>query len=193
MNNNEKTKNLTGMAIFSAIVIVLQFLSNYIQLGTVSITLSLIPIVIGSILFGPLAGAFLGFINGIVVLLSPSTIAVFFSLHPIATILICLSKTTIAGLISGLIYKYLKLNEKSKVILCSISVPVINTSIFAILCLIFFKDLLYSGITDKMTNIYSVLLLGFIGINFLLELSINFLLSNVAYTLIKYKNRKHIH
>ena len=79
--NNNKIKKLTGTSIFMALVIVLQLISNYITLGPVSITLALVPIALGAIIYGPLTGLFLGLIHGAIVIVSPSTLAAFMPLY----------------------------------------------------------------------------------------------------------------
>ena len=61
---NDSVKKMTGTAILLAIEIVFQVIGNYITFpGGVSINLSLIPVALGAILFGPLSGAFLGLMN----------------------------------------------------------------------------------------------------------------------------------
>ena len=65
---NEKTKTLVGTGILTAIVIVLQALAIGIKFGPFSITLVLIPIVVGAALYGYKAGAWLGLGCGVVVL-----------------------------------------------------------------------------------------------------------------------------
>ena len=47
MNNSKKIKRMVGIASLAAIVAVLQLLSTVIKLGPFSITLALIPLVIG--------------------------------------------------------------------------------------------------------------------------------------------------
>ena len=47
------TRTITGVAIFTAIVIVLQLLGSFIRFGPFSISLVLIPIVVGAALYGP--------------------------------------------------------------------------------------------------------------------------------------------
>ena len=69
-NRNDKIRLITFGGILTALVILLQYFSNYIYFGPFSITLALIPILIGAILFGPFMGAWLGFVFGLVVLLS---------------------------------------------------------------------------------------------------------------------------
>ena len=60
---NDQVRKITGVAILLAIEIVLQAIGNYITPSAVSINLSLIPVALGAILFGPLSGAFLGLMN----------------------------------------------------------------------------------------------------------------------------------
>ena len=62
MKNSIMIKRLVGISILTALVVVLQLLGNYITIGTVNITLALIPIAVGAILYGPVAGLFLGFL-----------------------------------------------------------------------------------------------------------------------------------
>ena len=55
-NKRFNTRTLTGMALLTAIVVILQFLGAFIRFGTFSISLVLIPIVVGAALYGALAG-----------------------------------------------------------------------------------------------------------------------------------------
>ena len=68
--NKMSTKNLVLGAILTALVILLQFMGSFIKLGPFSISLVLIPIVIGAATCGTGVGAWLGFVFGIVVLIS---------------------------------------------------------------------------------------------------------------------------
>ena len=51
---------LTGLALVTAIVAVLQVVASFIKFGPFTITLALAPILIGAALYGPKAGAYLG-------------------------------------------------------------------------------------------------------------------------------------
>ena len=64
------TKTLVGLGLLTAIVVVLQLVGSFIKFGTFSISLVLMPIVVGAALYGVGAGAWLGFVFGVVVLLS---------------------------------------------------------------------------------------------------------------------------
>lgn len=67
---SKNVKRLTGMALFTALIIGLQLLGSFIKFGAFSISLVLIPIVVGTALYGWIAGAWLGFVFGMVVLMS---------------------------------------------------------------------------------------------------------------------------
>ncbi|MBQ8337574.1 MAG: energy-coupled thiamine transporter ThiT, partial [Oscillospiraceae bacterium] len=104
------TKQVVGLGLITAIVVVLQFLGSFTKLGPFSVSLVLIPIVVGAALYGAKAGAWLGFAFGIVVLISGDA-AAFLAVDQLGTIATVLVKGTAAGLCAGLIYKLLeKLN-----------------------------------------------------------------------------------
>lgn len=180
------TKNIAAVGVLTAIELTLQILGNFITFGPVSINLSLIPIAIGAIIYGPLAGAFLGAVNGVAVIFAPSTLAIFMPINAGATIAICLLKSTIAGFVSGLVFLPFKnKNETVGAILASISLPIINTGLFAIGSLIFFRPFLDAVASNGFPNIFMALLLGVIGWNFIFELSANAVVSPTISRIVK--------
>lgn len=181
---NDKIRKITGIAVFICLVVVLQLFSNYVTFGPVSITLALIPIVVGSIIYGPLAGFILGAVCGVIIFFGPGTIALFWPYGIIKTFILCILKTGLAGLGSGYIYKLLNnKNNKLAVVLSSISVPIINTGIFALGALFLYKDLLLS-LAPAGQNILVFLIVGFIGFNFIIEFVVNSSLSPVVLRLV---------
>ena len=115
---NSKVKKIVGIGLFTAIVLVLQFLGGSIRFGMFSISLVLVPIVVGAAVYGWQAGAWLGFTFGVAVLLSGDA-AAFLAVDVAGTILTVLVKGTAAGLLSGLTYmlvqKLLSKYSKSRV------------------------------------------------------------------------------
>ena len=107
MKNPFTVRNMPFIAILLAIEIVLQFIGNMVAFGPVSINLSLVPIALGAMLFGPWVGLFLGIINALFVLMAPST-ALFYNVSVVGTILICLIKSSLAGFLGGLFYLLIK-------------------------------------------------------------------------------------
>ena len=166
---------MVGIASLAAITVVLQVIANYITFGPVSITLALIPLVIGAILYGPWAGAFLGALMGAIILTAPST-GSFLAINPFLTILICLVKTGVAGMVSGFIFKALyKKNLTLAVILAAVAAPIVNTGLFAIGCMAFFWKTLQEWAGGS--NTVGFLFLTLIGINFIIEFAVNSILS----------------
>ena len=171
------TKTIVLAGLLTALTILLQFLSTIIPTG-VNLNLALVPITLGAVLLGPYVGAFLGIVCGAVILLSPNTVTVFMAISPVGTILACLLKTTIAGLLAGFVAKAFKeKNDLLSVVLASIIVPLVNTLIFAIIAYFFFLEGL--GLSD-FWSIFTVL----IGLNFLFEIVTNVIISPTTYKVI---------
>ena len=177
------TRKLTGLALLTAIVVVLQLLGSFIRFGTFSISLVLVPIVVGAALYGPWAGCWLGFIFGLVVVLQPDT-AFFMNYNPLATVIVCLLKGALAGLCAGLVYRLLeKKNRYVAVIAAAIVCPVVNSGLFFVGSLLFFIPLIEESLSGPGLGVRFVLL-GMIGGNFLFEILFNLVLSPVILRLI---------
>lgn len=175
------TKKIVGTGILTALLVVLQGISMIIPTG-VNLNLSLVPITIGAILYGPLAGAFLGFACGAIILVSPNTVTFFMSISPIGTVIACLLKTALAGLVAGFLYKWIsRKNDMAGVIVASIVVPLINTFIFVACTSIFFMDGLRDSGVTSFGQIFTVL----IGFNFIFEIITNTVVSPVVYRILR--------
>lgn len=157
--NKKPTKTIAITGMFIALEIALLLLTELIP-TQVNINLSLIPIAIGAIFYGPFVGMTLGFASGVMTIFLRSTLAFFMPISAIGTIFTCITKTTVAGLVAGLISKGLK--EKPTIlraVLSSLVIPFINTGIFLI-C--------YITIFDANHNM-DLILETFIGLNFFVE------------------------
>ena len=178
-------RTLTGVAILTAVVIVLQLLGQFIRFGPFSVSLVLVPIVIGAALYGPWAGCWLGFVFGIVVLLQPDT-GFFLNYNPFATILVCLIKGAAAGLCAGLVYKaFEKVNAYLAVILAAIVCPVVNSGLFFVGSVLFFIPLIEDAMSLEAGQGVRFVIVGMIGLNFIFEMVFNIVLSPVILRLIR--------
>ena len=101
-NRKLDIQKLTGIAIFTAIVVILQAIGAAIRFGPFSVSLVLLPIVVGAALYGPAAGAWLGFVFSVVVLVSGDA-AAFLAVNVPGTLITVLVKGTAAGLVAGLV------------------------------------------------------------------------------------------
>ena len=88
--SRSKVQRLTLLALMTALVIVLQLLV-VIKLGAFNISVVMMPIVVGAALLGPSAGAWLGFVFGVTVLLSGDA-ALFMSYSVIGTVITVIVK-----------------------------------------------------------------------------------------------------
>lgn len=184
-NNTGKTRKLTGIAIFTAIVVVLQLLGSFIRFGPFSISLVLIPIVVGAAMYGVAAGAWLGFIFGLVVLLSGDA-AAFLGVNAIGTIITVIAKGTLAGLCAGLVFRALeKTNTYVAVIVSAIVCPVVNTGVFLLGCLLFFMETINGWAASAgFASAGTYMIVGLVGLNFVFELLVNVVLSPVIVRII---------
>ena len=186
-NRSFGVRELSLAALLTAIVVVLQVIANFVQpVPGVSITFVLLPVVIGAALLGPWVGAWLGFVFGVVVLISGGA-TVFLGINAPGTIITVLVKGACAGLCAGLVYKLLeKKNPYLAVFLAAAVCPIVNTGLFFVGCLLFFwKTIQAWGAAAGYENTFAFMVLGLAGINFLIELGINVLLAPVILRLVK--------
>ena len=183
---------LVGIGLLTAIVVVLQFVSMSLRFGMFSITLTLVPIVVGAALYNWKAGAWLGFVFGVIVLLSGDA-AAFLALNIPGTIITVIVKGTLAGLCAGLVYKLVsKKNQIAAVLLASITAPIVNTGVFLIGSAVFFLDTITQWAGTE--NVFVYMLVGLVGFNFFIEIGVNLVLNPTILQIIRIgkKNNKSI-
>ena len=192
-------KRVTGMAVLLALVIVLQGALGTIMIGAVQLNFTLIPIVLGAILYGPAVGGILGFACGLVVLIqvmmggSPFY-AIIWTNTPLITTLTCLVKTTVAGVVAGWLFRILsKKYTLIGVFVASATVPILNTGLFILGCLcmndsiVLFQNMLPDFIG---MNPFIFILVVLVTFNFFVELTINLVLSPMLYRVIGIVDKK---
>ena len=197
-NSLRKTKTLVGMAIFTAIVVVLQLIASFVKFGFFAPSLVLIPIVIGTAIYGIKAGAWLGFVFGVVVLIACITGAdqggyLMWGVNPAVTALICVGKGVACGALAGLTYQLLHhKNQILATVAAAVVCPVVNTGLFCLGAVAVFKPLLLEWAAGwaaqngmEAVSLVTYVFLGLIGINFLVELLINVVLSPVVVRILK--------
>ena len=165
-----------------ALVVVLQLVGGMIPaVGGFTISLVLIPIVMGAALYGPKTGALLGVAFGVVVLAGCITGtdpggAMVFQAGPLLCILVVLGKGILAGFLSGVTYNLLrKQNGVLAMMLAAAICPITNTGVFVVCMMTFFRDVLAAWAGGG--NILAYVLSGLVLCNFVPELIINLLFS----------------
>ena len=192
--------------VLTALVVVLQMLGLSIRFGPFSVSLVLIPIVIGAATCGPWIGGWLGLVFGAVVLLSGDA-APFLAVHAPGTVLTVLLKGALCGLAAGFVYrlfgkwtfafKNLQTGKESwdinlGVILAAVAAPVVNTGVFLLGCWAFFMPLLSEWAAGMgYENVAGYMFFGLVGGNFLFELLFNIVLSPVIVRVLEIFKKVH--
>ena len=182
---NQKIRSMTGVALLVALVVVLQLVGGMIPpVGGFTISLVLIPIVLGAALYGPKVGALLGAVFGVMVVIgcitgSDAGGAMVFQANPLLCILVVLGKGTLAGFLSGVVYALLKGRSKAAAMLAAAVVcPVVNTGTFLVCMAAFFMDVLAAWAGGG--NVLGYVLSGLVLCNFVPELVVNVLFSTAG-------------
>lgn len=200
IKNRERIFKMVGIAMLSAIVVILQLLGSFIKFGPFSISLVLVPIVVGAGVYGLGAGTWLGFVFAITVLLSGDA-ATFLAINPAGAVITVIAKGVLAGLAVDIVYGGLqKYNKYLAIILSAVICPIVNTGIFLLGCKIFFMGTITEWASDwsaqqsGVTKILAYFIFGLVGGNFIFELLANIVmcpvilkLVNIGYSKIKLK------
>jgi len=187
---NKKNLRTVQLALLVALVVVLQMVSAIIPPigGMVSITLTLIPVVVGGILLGKRAGAILGFAFGAIVLINCIAALdpggnILWNANPLFTAIICFVKGTFAGFVPACLYELVRGKSENAgegrtfaaTVIAALTAPIVNTGLFVAGMFLLFKDTLYAWAGG--TDIVMYVLFGLAGLNFLVEFLINIILS----------------
>lgn len=179
---NAKIARMVGIALMMALVVVMQFITGLIPpVGGFSISLVLIPVVLGAAVFGPKAGGILGGTFGIIVYINCVTGAdpggqMVFQASPVLCFVVVMAKGILAGLAAGFVYKLLKNKNAYIAMLCAAIVcPVVNTGIFVTCMVLFFAEVL--NVWAQGGNIAAYIFGVLAVFNFLPELAINVVFS----------------
>lgn len=172
------TEKLVLLALLTALVAILAYFGGFIKIGGfASISLTLVPVVLGAALLGPWAGGWLGGVSGVIFFMTADA-AFWMGLSPIGTVITVMIKGIMAGLCAGFVFKLLeKYNRYLAIIVSAVVAPVVNTGIFLIGCLIFFMDAVGPGAAGAGMSVGGYLIVFFVGFNFVFELLVNVVLS----------------
>ena len=185
--NSERTRRLVTAAMMTTLVIVFQLIATFTAFfGPFSTAIGLIPIAIGACICGPLVGAWLGLVFGIVVLATGGA-ALFFAFSIPGTIITVLLKGAGCGFIAGLAFKIFAPKIKFfAAIIASLLCPIVNTGIFLLGSAVFFMP--HAQAIGDMVGVDGAGFGVFIALafaNFIIELLMCGLLSPVFVRIIK--------
>ena len=191
IQNRERTEKLVLMALLIAMVAILSYFGGFIKIGGLaSISLTLIPVVLGAAYLGPWAGALLGGVSGIVFFITPDA-AFWFGLSLPGTLITVMIKGILAGYLAGLVFKLLrKFNLYLAVIVGAIVCPVVNTGIFLVGCLLFFTDSVTTAAATEGMSVFAYLIIFYVGLNFVFELIANVIVSPAILRILRIRTKQ---
>ena len=203
---NVKTNYLVKLSFFVAIIVLLAvtpFL-GYIPLGFTRATIIHIPVIIGSILLGPVYGAFLGFVFGLTSLLNNTfnptvTSFVFTPFYSIGgtsgnfwSLVICFLPRILVGVVPYYLYKGMKKINNSDVLalgIAGVGGSLTNTLLVMNFIYLFFGQSYAQAKNVAFSTLYGIIL-SVIAINGLPEAIVAGVLTTaVCKALIKYTHR----
>lgn len=193
MKTNQKILRMVELAMLAAIIMVLQQIVIPLP-GGLTLSLVLVPIVVGAVLFGPAAGAILGGVFGVVVTFLVMTAragdlsTMMWVANPIVTAFVCILKGVAAGFCAGLIARAFKKRTFVGIVLAAAVAPVVNTGIFLVGMLTVFREVMMTfaqniGMGGTSVIYFAVVVL--VGINFIIEFAANLILSPTIATIVK--------
>ena len=187
-SNLKSIEQLVLLALFTALVAILAYLGGFIKIGGLaSISLTLIPVVLGAALCGPAAGAWLGGVSGVVFFMTADA-AFWLGLSIPGTIITVMVKGILAGYLAAVCYRlFAKKNRYLAVAVSAVVAPVVNTGVFILGCLVFFMDTVNAGAAGESMSAAAYLLIFFVGLNFVFELLSNIVFSPVIVRLLDIK------
>ena len=181
---NRKKNTIILMILLTSIVAVLQGLGVTLRFGNSLFAVALVgvPVIIGSVIGGPWAGAWLGFVFGCAVLVSGDA-NLFLQWNPIGSTIMVIVKGMAAGYLSGLIYRAFK--DRFGVLtplLSAIIFTLTNTGIFLLYCMAVVKNnCLATGAEMGITgSAFSVIYQTFVGYNLPVELLTNIFIGGLS-------------
>lgn len=189
MNRTTSTKTMVMGAILTALVAILQLMGASIRLGPFSISLVLLPIVIGAATCGRWIGAWLGLVFAIVVIASGDA-AAFLAVNPVGTVITVVAKGVLSGYLAAVCYGlFEKKNRYLATVVAAVVCPVVNTGVFLLGCLAFFMETVSGWAMEAGMggNVAQYMILFLVGGNFLFELATNIILSPVVVRLLNIK------
>ncbi len=198
-----KTREMAQLAILIALMVILTFTPlGFLKVGVISITFLVLPVAIGATVLGPIGGAILGGVFGILSFVQCFTGDPFggfmLGLNPVLTFLICMIPRILCGWLPGLLFRVLYQRDKTKVVsffAATLSTALLNTIFFMGSIVLFFWQsdafLGKMGEWGYATDSVWAFLVAVVGVNGVVEAVVNCLLGGaIGKALMKFVNKQ---
>jgi uncharacterized membrane protein len=142
-----KTKRMVQLALMISIIFVMAFSPlGYLRTPGLTITFLTVPVAVGAVLMGPLAGAVCGLAFGITSLITAMTggspfSSMLLSINPLALAFTCMVPRVLEGWLCGLIFAALRPRFKNaSYFIACLACPLLNTVLFMSSLILFFYN-----------------------------------------------------
>lgn len=185
MKKKMNTTYMVELAVLIAIILIMAFTPiGYIRTLGLEITLIVVPVAVGAVTLGPMAGLILGTIFGITSFIQCFGMSAFgvmlLSINPVFTFIVCVPTRMLMGWLTGLIFQGLRKGSATKKIACPVSClasPLLNTLFFmGAICILFYQtDYIQSLVTSFGASNALAFVIAFVGFNGLVEALASFI------------------
>ena len=190
MSNTKQTiLRLVQLGLLSGLIILLQTVIVIPMPGSLTLSLVLVPIVVGAVLYGAKSGALLGGVFGVLV----SVMAVqgqlgaltnmMVAYNPFLTVAVCMLKGIGAGWLAGLVNGLFAKRPLIGIFAAAAVAPIVNTGIFLLGMFTVFRGVLVEVAAGA--NPLSFAIVALVGFNFVIEFVANLLLAPAISSIVK--------
>lgn len=190
MSNTKQTiLRLVQLGLLSGLIILLQTVIVIPMPGSLTLSLVLVPIVVGAVLYGAKSGALLGGVFGVLV----SVMAVqgqlgaltnmMVAYNPFLTVAVCMLKGIGAGWLAGLVNGLFAKRPLIGIFAAAAVAPIVNTGIFLLGMFTVFRGVLVEVAAGA--NLLSFAIVALVGFNFVIEFVANLLLAPAISSIVK--------
>lgn len=170
----KNTKTLVTYGLLTAIIVLMAFTPiGYLKTLGIEITFLMIPVIVGAVVLGPRAGAFLGGVFGITSFIQCFGMSTFgaelLAINPIFTFILCMLPRILAGACCGVIFKSLKNHSETlSYFAASVSGALLNTIFFVLGLILLFGSSEYIKAMQGGKNLLAFAVV-FVGLNGAIE------------------------
>lgn len=179
---------IIGVAILTGVIFALQFVHEGLNFTAINTPLSLIPIIVGVIIYDTIAASWFGFVFGLSTILS-NTAKALMPIDLYGTILILLISGVTTALAARGVYYFLKgKNETVAVFAASFTAPVVKSGMYVVFIRLFFMQTItkYTGDVEKLLSVAKL----YFGKGFVIELAVNLIAVPIIINIIKKCKKK---
>ena len=178
-NISSKVRETALTAVLAAIILLMAFTPlGYLCIGPMSITLLVIPVVIGGITLGPVRGGLLGAVFGATSLaqcfMGDISGAAMFAANAAGTVIACFVPRILIGVVAGVLFPFLMKtarNGAAAFIGTAVAGTLTNSILFIGLVVAFFKDSVLGG------GSFWAIFVSFFSVNVAVELIVGVIVS----------------